>query len=340
MSIFNKQFNDLRLYLGTRWMKETMYMYLDLIWLLNFGIDYLLLWMTAVFRNAPFRRWRMALAAALGASYVLFLFFPPLHTMYTLFMKVGLSVVLILLTFGYGNWQRFVSLFCTFYFISFVTGGGIFALHYVWQSQHEVMQGVLASQGNAYGHAISWWFVILGFPIMLWFSHTRWKKIEISRRMHSNKVWVDVCIDQKWFSCQGLIDTGNQLHDPFTRTPVMLMDLQVAEAVLPSALNEAIKKDSLWDLQHSIHTHISDEWLSRIKIVPFRGVGRQMDLMLTVRPDRVLFRKEECTWKPTRVLVAFKEEILSSNKEYEAIVHPDLLLPEYESPTNSNKEAM
>lgn len=85
-----------------------MIVYIDVIFLFNVLIDGILLWTTAWSRKLSFRWWRLALSAAIGGSYAILLFFPPLSFLYTFAVKFVLSLLMLLTAFGFGGLQHFV----------------------------------------------------------------------------------------------------------------------------------------------------------------------------------------------------------------------------------------
>lgn len=303
-----------------------MYLYLDLIWLLNFLIDYLLLWMTAMFRNINVKKWRLALAAGIGSMYVLFLFFPPIQPLYTFICKLLLSVTLVIIAFGFKSIHSFLLSFLMFYFVSFITGGGMMAAHFLLQSNHQLLQGMLATQTNGFGDRVSWLFVCIGFPIMYWFSRSRWKQMEATKLKTTSLSKVIISIKGYKVACSGLVDTGNQLYEPITGVPVMMIDANILSSFLPKhlldiALNQDIGKFPL----HSLEEKINEEWLVRVRIVPYQGVRQGMQLMLAIRPDQVEIEHENNIYISNKVLIGLNSQMLSKDGSYEAIVHPALL---------------
>ncbi|GGK15733.1 sporulation sigma-E factor-processing peptidase [Caldalkalibacillus thermarum] len=300
-----------------------MQLYLDLIWFLNFCIDYLLLWLTAVLRKLECKKWRLALASFLGSSYVLFLFVPPLQSYYTFWIKMLFSVVIVYVAFGFGSMQRFVKSFFTFYFVSFVSGGGLLAVHYILQSNHQLLKGMVATQSGGYGDLISWLFVAVGFPIMYWFSRSQWQSIERTKLKEQVLVQVQVKVGGQHVNCQGLVDTGNQLYEPFTKKPVMIMEAEVLKAVMPRKLLEAVQEGRAvyeWD-----KLEVPNLWLARLSLIPYRGVGQGMEMMLAFKPDEVTIITSLGCFQTKQVLIGINDQPLAADGLFQAIVHPDLI---------------
>jgi stage II sporulation protein GA (sporulation sigma-E factor processing peptidase) len=301
-----------------------MYLYLDLIWFLNFLIDYLLLWMTGQFRKIEVKKWRLAVASVIGSSYVLFLFFPPLQALYTFLVKMILSFLIVLVAFGYGSLQKYMKSFFMFYFVSFMTGGGMLAVHFLMQSNHQILEGMVVTQSTGYG-GISWLFVVIGFPLMYWFNKSRWRQVETSKA--KTDVLTEVCIQimGKTVRCMGLIDTGNQLYEPMTKTPVMMVEIKCLDSILPPKIANKIKQQQDISQFHLDDIEDESEWLNRIRIVPYRGVRQSMELMLALKPDQVEIRQENQRYLAKKVLLGVNHHTLSNDGQFQAIVHPALL---------------
>lgn len=299
-----------------------MYLYLDLIWLLNFCIDYLLLWLTALFIRQPCQKWRLALAAGLGSSYILILFIPTLFNYYTFLTKCILSVLIVLVAFGFPSVERFIKSYFMFCFVSFVTGGGLLAVHYLVQSQHQIMQGMVATQSAGYGDPVSWLFVVIGFPLLYWFSKRQWKGIEGVKIKADFLVDVDIFIDQKRITVTGLVDTGNQLYHPLSKKPVMIVEAKQLESLVPQSVLSIIHHIDQWG---GVKNGTDINWLNRLSIMPYRGVGQKMGLLCTLHPDQVIIRTKTDTFCTNDVLVGLSPSSLSRDGLFAAIVHPDLL---------------
>lgn len=306
-----------------------MYLYLDLILLLNFCIDFLLLWMTAQCRKLVVKKGRLACAAGLGSLFVLCLFIPALASFYNFWGKLMVSMLMIWIAFGYGHFQKYVSTFLMFYFVSFITGGGMLAVHYLLQSNHQLVEGVMVTHSAGFGDKVAWWFVLLGFPVMYLFSSTRWRQLETTKVRLNHLVSVSIWINGHQISCTGLIDTGNQLYEPVTNTPVLVIETRLLKSILPPSLYarfSQLEDDLLWNkggLEQVLSQH--DEWCSLLRFVPYRGVGQQMRLMLALKPELIEIRNDQESYRSRKVLLGLQQEVLSSGGEYQAIVHPTLL---------------
>ncbi|SDW05171.1 stage II sporulation protein GA (sporulation sigma-E factor processing peptidase) [Marininema mesophilum] len=295
-----------------------MVVYADVVFLLNLCIDFLLLWlMTAIRRQHP-SLLRILCAAILGAGYAVFQLWQPLTFSYTFYGKLLFSMLMVWVAIGYHSLVAYLRSLGIFYLISFVTGGGMFALHYFLGSGVHAGGGSLFSLSSGWGSPISWVFVLVAFPIV-WL-YTRFSFRSLADRQvvndHLAKVrvqWGDVKLE-----LMGLIDTGNQLRDPISRTPVILVEVEEWGRVLPVGLVDAVRKGN-WD---GLGKEMPGEWMTRVRLVPFRGAASDGDILVALKPDKLEVYQQGEWHEAGKVLVGLDTGRLSSDGTYQAILHP------------------
>ncbi|MCZ8518782.1 MULTISPECIES: sigma-E processing peptidase SpoIIGA [Paenibacillus] len=297
-----------------------MVVYIDIIFLLNLLIDGALLWTTAWTRKLSFRWWRLGCSAAIGGSYAVMIFFPQLSFLFTLALKFALSLLMLIVAFGFGGLQHFLRNLGAFYLVNFVAAGGIVGLLYFRQSAGEILNGILTVRS----WDVTLVLLLFAIPFSMWLCRQVIGALRRKQELGSFLAQVDVHIDGHLTSCTGLIDTGNQLYDPLTKTPVMVMEaLQWGEQI-PEAWLAKIRKAEVDQLVNSIGTE-PFIWQDRLRLVPYRGVNRSTQFMLALKPDRVVITLEGKTMEAMKVLVGLDGGRLSSDNAYQAIIHPSLV---------------
>jgi stage II sporulation protein GA (sporulation sigma-E factor processing peptidase) len=307
-----------------------MKIYGDLLWLLNFSFDFLLLWLTASLLRIQLGKAKTAIAAAMGASYSVLAIFPEWSLLFQNGMKLFFALIMIWITFQFRNLVYFLRCVATFYFVSFVVGGGIFAIHYFYLPSAQGIPGVLLVEDSTSTGTVMGSLVVIGFGCMWLFSRQTFRAVETKQQRSQWIVSVTVyCFDQV-IKCKGLMDTGNQLVDPLTRTPVMILEInQLRDAVSPKLLAKLMSIDALTGMGHSEEEEDSvedNQWVSRIRLIPYRGVNRGMNMMVAFKPDRIRLEETHSTYEMTRVLVGLDTGTLSKDGEYQAILHPSMML--------------
>lgn len=301
-----------------------MAIYLDVIWFLNFCIDLLLLLLTALVLKRPFVKWRLLLGA-LVASCSIFLVITPFSSLYYHPMfKLAFSTCIVVTTFGFKRFSYFVQNLFTFYFVSFICGGGLIALHYLFNNEMVILNGVVTTKSTGLGTSISWLLVLIGFPVIWFFSKKRFEQIEIRKVKYEEIVLVDLFILDRHIKLQGLIDSGNQLQDPLTKKPVMIIDMNNLQNKFPKSIVQQAKyPEMIGDANFQIE-HV---WEEKLCIIPYRGIGQVNQFIIGIRPNKVIVTLShgdelDCS----NVIVGLNFTSLSSEGDFNCILHPQMLI--------------
>ncbi|SMO47898.1 sigma-E processing peptidase SpoIIGA [Melghirimyces algeriensis] len=298
-----------------------MVVYADLVFVLNLCIDFLLLWLTSVIRRQQISVWRLLSAASLGACYAVVHLLYPLVLTYTFFGKMLFSVLMVWLAMGYRGPLAFLRNLGVFYLISFVTGGGMFALHYFFSGSVQASGGILLTQSYGWGSPISWVFVLLAFPLVWFYARISFGSIQERQAVNQYLAPLAIQIGDKKLECVGLMDTGNQLRDPISRTPVIVVELKSLIPFLPEPVVMMAQEGDL----ECVEMELSSEWMTRIRFIPFRGVAANGGMMLALKPDSVEIFQDGIWEKTEKVLVGLDNKQLSSDGTYQAIIHPSCM---------------
>ncbi|GIP39685.1 sporulation sigma-E factor-processing peptidase [Paenibacillus sp. J31TS4] len=302
-----------------------MVIYLDLIFLWNLAIDGGLLYATARLRGKRASWLRLTAAAGLGAGYSLLLLYPELSLLFTFVVKLLVSVGMIGIAFGFGGTLPFLRTLGAFYVINFVTAGAIFGLHYFFLTSAETLAGIWLTQSGGFRFQLSTGIGVIGVGIPLGLFLLR--KLVTGKRQQENLAQllaeVRIRIEDSTVCCKALIDTGNRLYDPLTRTPVMVVQTSLLEE-LPDSWNERIRRSEVDQLVAGLEAE-AFRWQDRLRLVPYRGINKGTQFMLAIKPDGVSVHYQGEWLESTKVLVGLDAGRLSEDGGYEAILHPDLV---------------
>lgn len=302
-----------------------MIIYIDLIFLVNLFIDAVVLVITAWMRKLRPVWWRTLMSAFIGALYVVMMFVPELSFLFTFLIKFALSVIMLLVSFGFGSLQRYLRTMGAFYVVNFVAAGGILGVHYLLQNTGELFNGIwyTASGGLSFELKVGFWFVLCVFGLVLMLFRIVQSTKHRSERMTDFLGEVRVQIGGVEVECTGLLDTGNQLTDPLTRTPVMVMEASLWKDYLPSSWENRLSEGQA----DMLVMELDDEcfkWYDRLRLVPYRGINKSTSFMLALKPDEVQVTLNGIRSVHRRVLIGLDGGTLSAEGRYRAIIHPDL----------------
>lgn len=304
-----------------------MIVYADLIFLLNFLMDAAMLIVTAKTRKISFKWWRIVGSSFLGASYVVIMFLPVPLFLFTFSVKCMFCIGMIMTAFGFGSLQNLLRNLGTFLLVNFAVAGGMFGIHYVLASSSEVMKGIVFTQSGVAMFQFqigSVLFVLLLLIPLLWWFRTVLQSTKQREVLTSYVAEVTIHVGDYTASCKGLIDTGNQLYDPLTRTPVMVMEVSEWGDVLPVEWLQRIRSADVDQIISGLGVE-EFVWQDRLRLVPYRGVNRNTQFMLAIKPDKVVITHNSTQIEASKVLIGLDGGKLCSDGSYQAIIHPALI---------------
>lgn len=121
-----------------------MTIYIDIIFLENLFMNYIIIYATGIIVKAPIKIIRTFLASGIGGVYAILSYMSMLEIYSNLFLKIALSVVMVYIAFNPKNKKIFLKQLMIFYLTSFTFGGVAFALLYFVSPQKILMEkGVL-----------------------------------------------------------------------------------------------------------------------------------------------------------------------------------------------------
>ncbi len=199
-----------------------MKLYLDLIFLLNFGFDFILLLVVSYLLRRNVSLKKIGLGALLGGMSI-FILWIPLNS-FTLFScKVLISIGMILITFSYKNRTYFLQNLLYLYTSSILLGGFLYFLN---------VQFSYSKKGLIFFHnglSINVFILIIASPIILYLYVKQGLRL---KTFYSHIYQIKVIIQNQTYEWTGFVDTGNQLVDPYFHKPIVLVDQN--KLVLPS----------------------------------------------------------------------------------------------------------
>lgn len=271
-----------------------MRVYLDVLFLLNAWIDYMTLLATARFAGCHTGRRRLLAAGALGGGYAVAVTVMPLPGAVLLLSKAVCAVALVAVAFG--RHSRLWRLCGMFVLLSMAFGGAVMAWSYLWGGAM-LLQGVFyldVTLGQIF------WAVVLSYLLVSLVLRRAGK--------HSGKdvLAVRVWLDGRQASFSALMDTGNDLTDPVSGKPVMVVEKQALQSLLPPEVFRQLS-----DLGRSSAAQVLEQlpppFQQRASLLSYRALGVSQGMLLAIRPDRV-----EQQGRLAEVLLAVSPYALSS----------------------------
>ena len=117
-----------------------MTLYIDIIFLENLFMNYIILYATGIIIKAPIKLIRTFLSSTIGSIYAVVTYMSILQIYSNIFLKIMLSITMVYVAFNSKNVKSFLKQLIIFYLTSFTFGGVAFALLYFISPQNILME--------------------------------------------------------------------------------------------------------------------------------------------------------------------------------------------------------
>ena len=191
-----------------------MTIYIDLIIILNFFIDFILVMGVDVLLKRKTKILRIIISSLIGSLSTLLLFYINNNIILILY-KFIISIFMVLIAFKYESFKYFKDNLIWLYIISIILGGSIYLL----SDSISLSNKGLIFEGN--GLKINLILLIFIGPFIIYKYIKENKKYTIT---YSNYYNISIYYDDVILDGIGFLDTGNNLKDPYFHRPIILVN--------------------------------------------------------------------------------------------------------------------
>ena len=291
----------------------TYVIYGDIYFLLNFFMDLFLLWSAGRFLRQKIVLWRLVSAALLGAAYAFGGLFPTIGLLYLPPFKIIFSFLLVAAAYPYNGFRSFVRLIAAFYLMSFAAAGAATGFSYLLMRQG--VAGAAQQTVNVFCLGFGGFFVAV-------LARRGLRRLQTTVRREDFRLILRLTVADRTVSLPALIDTGNELLDPVSQSPVIVCEYKAVAALMPNGLTKIIDLCGLENPTKVLENTCFDGWERRLRLVPFASLGKSHGLLLGFRPDRV---EVDSDYLCEDVIICLTGESLQ-NGCYQAIINPQALV--------------
>ena len=295
-----------------------MTVYLDIVFLENLFINYIILFATGYILKIKKKQFNIFLSSIIGSGYAIYTYMQNSFAFSSIWLKIILSILMILVAFFPKKIKIFLKELVLFYLISFVFGGcSFFLLYFVKPQNILVRNGMLVGK---YPIQIAMLSGIVGFII----TEIAFKTVKM--KITKKDIFVDltICEDNKKIHQKALIDTGNMLKDPITNMPVIVVFKNELYQLFPKEILDNIDNIINGKLSNDIFLN-NQQFISKIRIIPFSSLGKQNGLLLGIKVDEVKVYFSETCKTVHNVIIGIYEKPLTKNNKYTALLGLDFL---------------
>ena len=254
-----------------------MKIYVDLVLLLNFGFDLLLLFATAIILRRQTTLKRLLLGAFVG-SITIFSMFIEVSSFMLFLIKIIISVVMVLIVFGYNDLKyTFRNLFYL-YTSSIILGGFLYFLNLEFSYKN---QGLVFYFN---GLSVSFIVLIILSPVIV-YAYVR--QGMLLKNQYSHYYNIDIYLrNGRIIPTTAFLDTGNQLEDPYKRRPIILLN--------QSLLQIDYTKDSILLVPYDALNHHGLLKCIIPEKIFIQGVGFRDNFLVGISNERIRMEGIDC----------------------------------------------
>ena len=295
-----------------------MTIYIDVVFLENLVMNSIILIASGIILKKKLKWIRILLASSLGAIYTIIGYMSVLEIYSNLVLKVILSILIIYIAFNPQTVKQLWKDVLIFYLTSFVFGGVAFALIYVVKPQDILMKnglflGTYPLKTVLLAAIVAFIIIIAAFAIV---------KTKFSKKdMFCD---VEVELNNKKIKTRAMIDTGNLLKEPITNTPVIVLEHTLLYECVPKEILDNLESILGGELV-KIPEEIRNEYISRLKLIPFASLGKQNGMLVGIKADSLKIIQDEQEKESKNVIVGIYNKSLTKRGEYRALIGIDLV---------------
>lgn len=295
-----------------------MTIYIDVVFLENLVMNSIILIASGIILKKELKPIRILLASSFGAVYTIIGYVSVLEIYSNLVLKIILSILIIYVAFNPQTVKQLWKEILIFYLTSFVFGGVAFALIYIVKPQEILMKnglylGTYPLKTVLLAGIVAFFIIISAFAIV----KTRFKK----KDMFCD---VELKVNNRIIKTRAMIDTGNLLEDPITNTPVIVLEHTLLYECVPREILDNLENILGGELS-MIPNKIKDEYISKLKLIPFASLGKQNGMLIGMKADSLKVFQEEQEKECKNVIVGIYNKSLTKRGEYRALIGIDLV---------------
>lgn len=295
-----------------------MTIYIDVVLLENLVMNYIILYATSIILRIKAKSLRLFLGSLIGAIYSVISYISVLQIYSTILLKIVLSIVIVYVAFYPQYLKSLLKQLLIFYLTSFVFGGAAFSLIYFLRPQDILMRnglflGTYPLKVILVSGIVAYFIIIIAFKFI---------KTKISKKDIFCEITVE--LNEKKIQTKAILDTGNLLRDPISNLPVVVIERNI--------LYNVISKEILNNLENilggdwnEIPEKIQKEYILKLKVIPFRSLGKQNGMLLGIKASKVEIKIDDEIIAKDEVIIGIYNHSLTKRGEYQALLGIDMI---------------
>ena len=273
-----------------------MTVYIDQYILVNTILNFVILRITKSIIKSRSSNPRLLVSSIAGALFAILMLFPQARPFTNILGKIMFSLILTAISFKSSSFKTFLKNLAAFYFVSFTLGGCAYAFVNLPGSEKYIDATKLL--------CIT---VFISYIILNVITSVYERHFKNGNLIHK----LTITLNDQQIKTECFYDTGNNLKDPLTKKPVIIISIKAVKDILPqNFVNDFLNcKDVL-----KIYSINYNDF--KLKLIPYHTVTDN-GFILGFTPTKVFIDDKE-----TQAIIGISQLMLSKAKSYNAIVNP------------------
>lgn len=294
-----------------------MTIYIDIVFIENVIMNFIILLATGLILKEKIKTIRLLIASSLGAIYSVISYMSILEIYSSMILKIVLSIVMIYIAFNPQMIQKMWKDILIFYLTSFVFGGAAFALIYIVKPQDILMKnglflGTYPLKTIILGAVIAFTVIMSAFTMV----KSKFNKKDMFCE-------IEIGVNGKKIETTAMLDTGNLLKEPITNTPVIVVEHTLLYDCIPKEILNHVD-ELLGGEFDNIPEEIKEEYITKLKFIPFSSLGKQNGMLLGIKIDYIKIKEEDKEEKKENIILGIYNKSLTKRGEYRALMGIEL----------------
>ena len=277
----------------------------------------IILYATSIILKLKPKLFRILISSAIGSIYSIILYITEMKIYSSIISKIILSIIMTYVAFNPQNVKKMWKQILIFYLTSFVFGGVALYLIYFLKPQD-----ILMKNGMYVGENILK-IILLGGIVAFVVIKISLKIIKTkisSKDMYCN---IKIKLNEKEVETTAMLDTGNLVKEPITNTPVIIVESSLLYEMLPKEILNNLEEVLNGNLS-DIPEEIQEKYISKMRCIPFKSLGKENGMLLGIRADEIEVIKEDENKIIKNAIIGIYDKSLTRRGEYRALVGIDL----------------
>lgn len=294
--------------------------YLDVLFLVNFAMDYLILFLTGWLCRQKTVWWRCLISALTGSILFLLILWLPIPEvwMYYIFSYGFTGILMCFLAFRPKGIKAVLACYLCQLMVTFLLGGIMNWLYFVSPIRSWINGSWNEEQG----------IPLREFVLLLLLSGIIFSVLTVGFRQYRKDerqylYELSLYFGERNIYGVGLVDTGNFLIEPMSRQPVAVADARWIEKLLPEDYQRLLQ--TYLEQGKIDYDRIAEDTLFKAKWIPFQAVGEEQGEMLGIQCGRLILKRSDACITRQNVVVGISRTPISKNNRYQMLLHTDMV---------------